>query len=223
MKPQGAPFFARISSLELACPDCNTVHICRTFHRRAFDKYTSTFKCRECGSTFILGVLAYRTTRYLGARRGPAPPPADRLPTMAQAAQLRAQIDADRVEGAERVPDRVQTDRVADGAGQADRVGAGDRVGADRVDPPSPPDPLKKARLKTLVKAVKPTRQYFRKAIQGRALDHGGGVLVSGVPPKKRGEPVNVLVAGVCRCQVDEDSMAATIDPGCPVHSVRST
>lgn len=203
-RPAGVPFFARISSLEIACPDCDTVHICKTNQRGTYDPFTSTFHCRRCSAIFVLGVLAYRTSRYFGGTAA-APPPADRIPSLRQSAQLRAHLHADQRELAASPYDPYQ----AAAEYQA------------RIAPPPPKTPPAPKPPK-FPAAPKPSRNFFSKARAAKSLDGGGGLRLPKTQRYTHGQPVNVIVAGVCRCQVVDGDMSPVVAPDCPIHSVRA-
>ena len=84
-------FFARIRTLDLACPDCDEVYIARR-NRSVFDPAAGRFTCTRCGATYILGTYAYRTTyRYRGGTT-PAGKPSDQNPTPAESLALRGNL-----------------------------------------------------------------------------------------------------------------------------------
>lgn len=204
-RPAGTPFFARIRSLDLACPDCDTVYVTRPEHRTTYDRYTARFHCRNCGATFVLGVLAYRTSRYLKGRTVPVKgkkgrgrkkhqerinlTPADRTPSVAQAGQLRARLP-----------------RLAK------------HLGGEGPDPNPPP-----SGFDLHESVVELSRDFLRRASADRQLDSGGGLRMSWAARYAHGDAINRVVEGLCRCQLNDDlDGPPTIDPGCPMHSRRA-
>ena len=89
-----AEFFARVWSLDIACPGCGTFHVERTNRqlkskasqalRVAWDPLTSHFVCRSCSAHFVIGVVAWLPP--FGAMRMP---PEDHLPKPWHLARLR--------------------------------------------------------------------------------------------------------------------------------------
>jgi hypothetical protein len=86
-----ATFFARIWTLDVACPVCGTVHVAtreakqrRLKVKAEWDPYLGQFRCRHCGLRLILGVVAWQPP--IGAKA--LVPPNDTVPQPWQQAQL---------------------------------------------------------------------------------------------------------------------------------------
>lgn len=83
MTATGQRFFARIRSLDIACPKCDSVFSMPRTGHKCWDARLSRFRCRHCGFTASLGIVAYPVAT------GMASPPSDTIPTVAQSLELR--------------------------------------------------------------------------------------------------------------------------------------
>lgn len=93
-------FFARIRRADLECPRCGTCYVIgdgatgragsRNNQKRRrtckWDPKLQRFKCRVCGLTLVLGLVAYRAPQGGGRNIFP---PEDSVPTIKQALSLR--------------------------------------------------------------------------------------------------------------------------------------
>ncbi len=85
-------FFARVQSFTAECPHCGAVAAVRAANQHGsttpaiYDARTARWTCRDCGRTFVIGLLAWPCPRGDGAQA----PPDDQIPGPRQLAQLRS-------------------------------------------------------------------------------------------------------------------------------------
>lgn len=81
---EGDRFFARLSKLDMECPQCGEVYHLGN-KGGPFNKRISEFTCPSCGLVLAIGVIAYPVTRA-----GQKQTPADCKPNYRQALALRS-------------------------------------------------------------------------------------------------------------------------------------
>ena len=85
-------FFARVQAFTAECPHCGAVSAVRAANQHGstapaiYDPRTARWTCRECGRTYVVGLLAWPCPRGQGAQA----PPDDQIPGPRQLPQLRA-------------------------------------------------------------------------------------------------------------------------------------
>lgn len=79
-------FFARIRSLDMACPSCGEVFYCNGISG-AYRRLTGRFKCPKCSLVLAIAVLAYPVTTDTRHQQQPD----DWVPTVREAAAMRHQ------------------------------------------------------------------------------------------------------------------------------------
>lgn len=100
-------FFARIRSVEMACPRCGEVTVIPKLRTRWVNKgvyrasltwnpQTQAWRCPECGLKLALGIIAYFPPGSGNQHTAPEGmlPPLDTIPTPSEAKNLRAALEA---------------------------------------------------------------------------------------------------------------------------------